>query len=217
MVADGGRILIVEDEPDLRSLLHQVLAPPHHVVLARDGMVACAKLETAPFDVVLTDVRMPGPSGFELARLIKAKWPLTEVVLMTAFGSPEAASEALRLGAYGYMSKPFPIDDLILVITRALERRRERVGGERSDAAGDDRLATLTYREAMAQARDRGCRDYLAALLKRFAGNVPKAAAHGGLKRESLHRLLRRYGLRPEDFRDSDTRPQPFKTTRLDS
>jgi DNA-binding NtrC family response regulator len=217
MAADGGRILIVEDEPDLRSLLHQALAPPHHVVLARDGMVACAKLETAPFDVVLTDVRIPGPSGFELARLIKAKWPLTEVVLMTAFASPEAASEALRLGAYGYMSKPFPIDDLILVITRALERRRERGGGERSDAAADDRLATLTYREAMAEVRDRGSRDYLAALLKRFAGNVPKAAAHSGLRRESLHRLLRRYGLRPEDFRDSDTRPQPFKTMRLDS
>jgi DNA-binding NtrC family response regulator len=217
MVADGGRILIVEDEPDLRSLLHQVLAPPHDVVLARDGMVACAKLETSPFDVVLTDVRMPGPSGFELARLIKAKWPRTEVVLMTAFGSAEAAAEALRLGAYGYMSKPFPIHDLILVITRALERRRERVGVERSDAAADDPLATLTYREAMAETRDRASREYLAALLKMFAGNVPRAAAHGGLKRESLHRLLRRYGIRPDDFRDAEALPEPSKTTGSDS
>ena len=63
-------------------------------------------------------------------------------------------------------------------------------------------LAELSYREALVVARDRGSRDYLAALLTAFGGNVSRAAAKAGLERESLHRLLRRHGIRAEDFRD---------------
>src|SRR5687768_9511891 len=112
MTRNGGRVLIVEDGPDLRSLLRNILAPRHDVVLAPDGMVAYSRLETAPFDVVLTDVRMPGPDGFELARMIRKRWPLTEVVFMTAFASIPEAVDALRLGAYDYITKPFHPDDV---------------------------------------------------------------------------------------------------------
>ena len=211
MAVDGGRVLIVEDEPDMRRLLQQVLVPPHDVVSAPDGMVACAKLETGRFDVVLTDVRIPGPNGFELARLIMKKWPLTEVVLMTAFGSIEAAVEAVRLGAYDYIPKPFTADDLKLVITRALARRRERARIEDPVAAAAQ-LATYSYREALAEVRDNASRGYLAALLKMFAGNVARAAEHAGLERESFHRLLRRYGIHADDFRDADPQPGALKT-----
>ena len=211
MAINGGRVLIVEDEPDLRTLLQQILVPPHDVVSAPDGMVACAKLEAAGFDVVLTDVRMPGPNGFELARLIIKKWPLTEVVLMTAFGSIEAAVDAVRLGAYDYISKPFAADDLKLVIARALARRRERAGVEDS-AVPAAQLATYSYREALAEVRDNASREYLAALLKMFAGNVARAAEHAGLERESFHRLLRRYGIQVDKFRDSDPPPRASKT-----
>jgi len=202
MATDNGRLLIVDDEPDLGSLLQRVLAPPHDVVLAPDAMVACSKLETADFDVVLADVRMPGPTGFELARLIRKKWPRTEVVLMTAFASIPAAVDAVRLGAYDYLSKPFGIDDVKLVIARALERRRERARIE-DTAAAAEQLAASSYREALAEARDRGSREYLVALLKVFGGNVSRAAERAGLERESLHRLLRRYGLHADDFRDA--------------
>ena len=216
MAIDGGRVLIVEDDPDMRTLLPHVLAPPHDVVLAPDGMVACAKLETARFDVVLTDVRMPGPNGFELARLIMKKWPLTEVVLMTAFGSIEAAVEAVRLGAYDYLPKPFTADDLKLVIARALARRRERARSEDPVAAAAQ-LARYSYREALAEVRDNASREYLAALLKMFAGNVARAAEHAGLERESFHRLLRRYGIQVDKFRDFDPQPRAFKTSGSDS
>ena len=64
-------------------------------------------------------------------------------------------------------------------------------------------LATLSYREALASARDRGSREYLAALLKAFGGNVSRAAERAGLERESLHRLLRRHGIQAGAFRDS--------------
>src|SRR6185503_19833511 len=122
--------------------------------------VAYSRLEATSFDVVLTDVRMPGPDGFELARLIRKKWPLTEVVFMTAFATIPAAVDAVRLGAYDYISKPFHPDDVALVIARALQRRRER-SREEDEGAADQQLATLSYREALAEARDRGSREYL--------------------------------------------------------
>jgi DNA-binding NtrC family response regulator len=215
MTRNGGRVLIVEDGPDLRSLLRNILAPRHDIVLAPDGMVAYSRLETAPFDVVLTDVRMPGPDGFELARMIRKRWPLTEVVFMTAFASIPEAVDALRLGAYDYITKPFHPDDVTLVIARALERQRERARiGDPAAAAAQ--LAAHSYREALAEARDRGSREYLEALLRTFGGNVSRAAERAGLERESLHRLLRRYGIEAGNFRASDPRPGASKTTGSD-
>jgi DNA-binding NtrC family response regulator len=216
MTRDGGRVLIVDDVPDMRALLRDILAPRHDVVLAPDGMVACARLETASFDVVLTDVRMPGPDGFELARLIRKKWPLTEVVFMTAFASIPEAVDALRLGAYDYVAKPFHPDDVTLLIARALERQRERAR-HADPAAADAQLAALSYREALAEARDRGSREYLEALLKMFGGNVSRAAERAGLERESLHRLLRRHGIDADAFRGSGLRGGIGKTTSSDS
>jgi DNA-binding NtrC family response regulator len=200
--AQRGRVLIVDDTMDLRSILREILAPQHEVVVAADGIMALAKLDTSRFDVVLTDVRMPGPDGFELVRLIKKRWPLTEVVLMTAYPSIRAAVEALRLDAYDYLEKPFDPDEVTLVVARALERHRERARVEGAEPEVEQ-LATFSYREALADARDRGSRDYLVALLKVFKGNVSRAAERAGLERESLHRLLRRHGIDADCFRAS--------------
>jgi DNA-binding NtrC family response regulator len=198
--------LIVDDKENMRGLLRDILAPQHGVVLATDGTAARTQLEAGDFDVVLTDIRMPTLDGFELVKLVKERWPLTEVVVMTAFASIQSAVEAMRRGAYDYIQKPFDPDDVSLVVNRALERRRERVGaraaanGAATLSAQD--LANLSYREALASARDRGSREYLATLLKSFGGNVSRAAERAGLERESLHRLLRRHGIQAGAFRD---------------
>jgi DNA-binding NtrC family response regulator len=200
MATAAGRVLVVDDLPEMLSLLHVILAPLRDVVVAPDGNVAYFKLQAEPFDVVLTDVRMPGPDGFELARLIKRRWPLTEVVLMTAFASIPGAVEAGRLGAYDYIVKPFLPDDVTSVVTRALERRRERVRLGDAAATGEQ-LAKYSYREALTEAQDSGSRAYLVALLRACAGNVSRAAERAGLERESLHRLLRRHGIQADAFR----------------
>jgi DNA-binding NtrC family response regulator len=202
---ERGRILVVDDKENMRSLLRDILAPQHDVALAADGAAARAQLEASEFEVVLTDVRMPVLDGDELVRLVKERWPLTEVVMMTAFASIPAAVEAMRQGAYDYIQKPFDPDDVSLVVTRALARHRERAG-TRAAAVGQlspQELAALSYREALASSRDRGSREYLIALLTSFGGNVSRAAERAGLERESLHRLLRRYGIQAGAFRDS--------------
>ena len=200
------RILVVDDKANIRALLQDMLSATHEVTLAADGAAARDLLQAQAFDLVITDVRMPGIDGFELVELIKSRWPLTEVVMMTAHGSIPAAVEAMRKGAYDYIQKPFDPDDVSLVVARALERGRERhqtaipapaVPENQSD------LAALSYREALAVARDRGSREYLSALLRAFNGNVSRAAARAGLERESLHRLLRRHGISAEPFRGS--------------
>ena len=207
MNGERARILIVDDKENMRGLLRDILAPQHDVALAADGAAARMQLEAGEFDVVVTDIRMPTLDGFELVKLVKERWPLTEVVVMTAFGSIQSAVEAMRRGAYDYIQKPFDPDDVSLVVSRALERHRERVAA-RAAASGtaalsEQDLANLSYREALASARDRGSRDYLAALLKSFGGNVSRAAERAGLERESLHRLLRRHGIQAGAYRDS--------------
>jgi len=208
MAGARGRILIVDDKENMRGLLRDILAPQHEVFLAADGSVARAELESQRFEVVLTDVRMPAMDGFELVRFVKERWPPTEVVMMTAFASIQAAVEAMRQGAYDYIQKPFDPDDVGLVVTRALERHRERLNAHQaapsaSASLPDEELTTLSYREALAYARDRGSREYLSALLKAFGGNVSRAAERAGIERESLHRLLRRHSVQPGVFRAS--------------
>ena len=206
MTVERGRILIVDDKDNMRALLRDILARRHDVVLAADGPEALGQLEADRFEVVLTDVRMPGVDGFELVRLIKERWPLTEVVMMTAFASVPSAVEAIRQGAYDYIQKPIDPDDVDLVVTRALERHRERATerhkGPTSGPPSMQELAALSYREALASARDRGSHEYLSALLRTFGGNVSRAAERAGLERESLHRLLRRHGIQAGTFRD---------------
>ena len=206
-MTDGrARILVVDDKENMRKLLRDILGPRHDVALAASVVEAAARLRMQHFSLVLTDIRMHGPDGFELLRLVKERWAATEVVMMTAYASIPAAVEAIRQGAYDYIEKPFDPDDVTLVVERALTRQRENEAEPPSAARAttplEEDLAALSYREALASARDRGSREYLTALLKAFEGNVSQAAEHAGLERESLHRLLRRYRIHADAFRD---------------
>jgi DNA-binding NtrC family response regulator len=211
MTDDRARVLVVDDMENMRGLMREILDAHCEVVLARDGAEAKSWLHARRFDLVLTDVRMPGADGFELVRLVKERWPLTEAVMMTAYASIPAAVEAMRLGAYDYVEKPFDPDEVTLVVARALGRSRERANaqvltGHAVELPGNEGLAALSYREALASARDRGSREYLNALLRMFEGNVSHAAERAGLERESLHRLLRRHGIHADAFRDPSRR-----------
>ncbi|MEK7205001.1 MAG: response regulator, partial [candidate division NC10 bacterium] len=127
MMTTRGRILIVDDEEQMRDLLVKVLDKnDYQVSAAGDGEQALALLEKEPVDLVVTDVRMPGIGGLEALKAIKELNPDIVVIIMTAFGSIDQAVQAVKEGAYDYINKPFKIDEMLLTIEKSLEERRLR-------------------------------------------------------------------------------------------
>jgi DNA-binding NtrC family response regulator len=118
-----GRVLIVDDDPDMVALLRASL-PEYETVGACDAEVALAELASAPFDVMLTDVRMPGMDGIELCTRVSAQFPGMPVIVLTVSTSFEAAVGALRAGAYDYLPKPPQLPALRAAVGRAAERSR---------------------------------------------------------------------------------------------
>ncbi|MFN3680883.1 MAG: sigma-54-dependent transcriptional regulator [Nitrospira sp.] len=118
-----AHILVVDDEVNIRNALSTLLEKRGYDAKGiGTAEEAFRYLEETPVDLVITDVRMPGMDGIEFLRRLKDKWPSTEVVIMTAFGSIDAAVEAMRLGAYDYLTKPIDRDRFPLVVEKALER-----------------------------------------------------------------------------------------------
>ena len=123
-------VLLVDDEPGVLFTISEVLADRgHRVVTARSGHEALGKLDDA--DAVITDLSMPGMDGLELMGHIASRDPTLPVVLLTAHGSERVAVAAMKQGAYDYLAKPFDIDEVALVIGRALEARTLRVDNRR--------------------------------------------------------------------------------------
>lgn len=122
---DKAKILIAEDEKGMMDVLDIFLQEEgYQTTLARDGRAALEAIERDIFDLVITDVKMPYADGFEVLKKVKEVSPDTVVIMITAFGTTEAAFEAIKSGAYDYIEKPFKIEELRVVIKRALERKR---------------------------------------------------------------------------------------------
>lgn len=126
MVNRNAKILVVDDDPDTRHLLSEVLEGEGYRVVAASGAEeALAAGKEAPFEVILSDIRLgPDLSGLDVLRAFKSIQPDSEVILITAFGSMETAIEAVKAGAFDYLSKPFKIDDVLNRVRRALESRK---------------------------------------------------------------------------------------------
>jgi two-component system response regulator HydG len=121
------RVLVADDKETIVGLLRTVLQASCDVTASHDGTHALALALAGDFDVVVADIRMPGLDGFALLKELRQAKPDVEVVLMTAFGSVQKAVEAMRDGAFDYLTKPFDPDEALLTIERAAERKRLRV------------------------------------------------------------------------------------------
>jgi DNA-binding NtrC family response regulator len=189
-----AQVLVVDDKESVLELMSSILGATCDVTTSSDPAAAMALVGQKPFDVVLTDVRMPGASGFDVLAAAKRSGSEASVVMMTGFASVPDAVDAMRQGAFDYVSKPLQADDVCLVVARALEHRARRAGDATRSQPSD-------FREAMLAARDRASQEYLVALMRDFRGNVTRAAKHAGLSREGLHRLLKKYSVHSEDYR----------------
>jgi two-component system response regulator PilR (NtrC family) len=139
-----AHILVVDDEPSMREFLQILLAKQgHEVATAGDVAGALERFRGGDYDLVLSDLRLGRDSGLDVLRAVKQSSPQTEVVMITAFATTENAVQAMKLGAHDYVLKPFKVDELLLVIDKALEHRklvaenrllRHRVGERRAPA-----------------------------------------------------------------------------------
>ncbi len=122
-----SQILIVDNEKSMRDFLSIVLKKAGYDCLtAEDGEQAMKVIEQEGADLVITDIKMPGMDGLTLLKTLKVASPETATVMMTAFASTETAIEAMKEGAYDYLTKPFQIDEVKLVVKNVLERKTLR-------------------------------------------------------------------------------------------
>jgi DNA-binding NtrC family response regulator len=121
----SARILIVDDEEIvIRSCLRILDGDEFHVESVQDGRDALRKIEENSYDVMILDVMMPNIDGLEVLRRVKETHPNVDVIMITGLSQIDTAVQAMKLGAFDYISKPFEPDELKLVVQRALERRR---------------------------------------------------------------------------------------------
>lgn len=222
------RILIVDDDREVRALLAEILAAEglDDVVEAEDGQAGLELATAAAPMAVILDLGLPKLDGMEVLRRIRAFAPELPVIVLTSSADVRAAVEAMRLGAYDYVTKPFRNDELILHVRQALERRAlcdeihslkdrlanlitpgHRAGldaGERAGAGaapGVPRPVPVTLREA----RDRGAAEAeqraIRWALEAARGNKSEAARLLKTDYKTLHVKVRQYGIRAGDFR----------------
>src|SRR5437764_7590944 len=114
------KILLIEDDPAIVTSLQEILAADGYAVsLAKRGDEGLALAQSSPFDVVVTDLKLPGLSGLELIRQLHASLPRLPLILMTAHGTTETAIEATKFGAYDYLLKPFEMSELLELVAKA--------------------------------------------------------------------------------------------------
>src|SRR3954471_5129872 len=120
-----AKLLIVDDQRNMRTTLAMMLrGAGFEVDEAQNGEEGSERGGGGAYDVVLTDLRMGSRDGIDVLRAIKSAQPMTEVIVMTAYGTIESAVEAMRLGAFDYVQKPFSEEELLVKVGKAVEARR---------------------------------------------------------------------------------------------
>lgn len=128
-----ARILIVDDDETIRDTLYELLSTEYICQTAETAEKALARLEADEYDIVLTDISMPGLSGLELLGHVRQKFPNTPVIIISGIGDHEHAQGLIRLGAFDFLLKPFSLEVVEKSVTRALEYRKRLVGEEDSE------------------------------------------------------------------------------------
>ncbi|MHC4448225.1 MAG: sigma-54-dependent transcriptional regulator, partial [Planctomycetota bacterium] len=125
-MAKKARVLVVDDKQSMLKMLSELLEDDYEVETCLSGRQALDSFRRSPADVVLTDIRMPDMDGMQVLRTVNAESPEAEVILMTAYATVSQAVQAVKAGAYNYLTKPFEPDELKIVLEKALERKQLR-------------------------------------------------------------------------------------------
>jgi DNA-binding NtrC family response regulator len=121
-----GKILVIDDESIVRTSCSRSLTPEgYEVKLSQNGADAMKMLEEESFDLVLTDLKMPDIDGIEVLKMIKQRWPQTEVIVVTGYQTVDTAVKSIKLGAFDYLEKPFTPDSLIAAVNNAMANKKK--------------------------------------------------------------------------------------------
>jgi two-component system, NtrC family, response regulator PilR len=132
-------ILVVDDDETIRDTLYELLAEEHDCQTAQTAEQALARLEVDSYDLVLTDISMPGLSGLELLGHVRQKYPDTPVIIISGISDQDHAQGLIRLGAFEYLLKPFRLEVVEKSVRRALDRRRHLLKApRRADETTED-------------------------------------------------------------------------------
>ncbi len=190
-----ARLLIVDDERiALRNLEHVLVKEGYAVVATQSGRHALELVDSQPFDLVLTDLKMDKVDGMQLLQHCKARHPDLEVIMITGFATLESAVEAMKIGAFHYISKPFRLDEVRQTVAEALEKIRLK----RENRALREQLAALGGRTRIVT-RDGGMQRLLE-MARQVAGTGANVLITGesGTGKELFARTLHEYGGRPD-------------------
>lgn len=176
------RILAIDDEPHMLRLLERIITEKtgYEVQTTGNALEVPNILEKHQFEVVLTDLKMPGMDGLDILKHLREKGRDEAVIIMTAFGSLESALDALKTGVFDYITKPFKKEQIILTVDRAMNWQRQRRFAERVEA--------VLCREPYDDARAAFERLYVAALAERHGGDTDKMVEASGLTTEFVEK-----------------------------
>jgi len=209
-----AKILVVDDEQSMREFLEILLTKAGHEVSAASNLSsALTRAAEGDLDLVLSDLRLGAESGISLLQAVKARTPSTEVVILTAFATTENAIQAMKLGAYDYVLKPFKVDELKIVVEKALEHRsllaenrvlRHRVG--RRDEAFEivGKSAEVDQVRAMVEKVARAKTTVLLTGASGTGKEVVARAIHAGSARRYNPMVVVNCGALPEGILESE-------------
>jgi two-component system response regulator PilR (NtrC family) len=142
------RVLLVDDDETIRDTLYELLSEFYVCQTAETAEKAFARLEADEYDVVLTDISMPGLSGLELLGHVRQKFPDTPVIIISGIGDQEHAQGLIRLGAFDFLLKPFSLNVVEKSVRRAVEYRKRRAEENRfeDDEASEDLMQAADWK-----------------------------------------------------------------------
>jgi DNA-binding NtrC family response regulator len=179
------RILAVDDEVHMLRLLERIITEktPYPIVTTNSPLEVARLLEEQRFDLILTDLKMPGMDGIDILRAVKERGRGEEVVILTAFGSLETAIEALSNDVFDYITKPFKKEQILFTVHKAMRWQRLRREAEA--------VAALFEREPYPHAERAFRAEYLRRLAARCEGDPSAVAVRSGLSPEQVAESLR--------------------------
>ena len=178
------RILAVDDEVHMLKLFERIITEKtgYQIITTSNSLEVPGMLEEDRYDLIITDLKMPGLDGLDLLRMIKEKERDEEVIIITAFGSLESAIEALSRGVFDYITKPFKKEQILYTVDRAMKWVRIK----REAARMDDIFSREPYESALESFR----KEYIRRLAERLEGDKQKMAQQSGLAEDVIEAVL---------------------------